>query len=329
MEELPLISVIVPVYNVELYLDRCVKSLLAQSYANLEIILVDDGSTDNSAAICDQYGKEYSNVLVIHTQNGGLSSARNTGLKYVRGDYIGFVDSDDWVANDMYEYLYHLIAKYKADASSIWFATTYSEKINLSKQEENISVLHDEKILEFHLKEALMSGSHSMCRCLFRKDILADMIFPVGFVNEDIPFKFEALSKCKIFVDSRLVKYFYFQARESISRGLFKKKDMALFTMTERLYEMAYPYGGNIRKLAEIKKIRSDFSILARIAFYGSECDKAYTKEVIETSTSKLRNNVFKLLKAPIPFSRKVLILAFAINFSVAKWVIDIYKRFI
>lgn len=99
------ISVIVPVYNAEKYLDRCVESIVAQTYKNLEIILVDDGSTDNSPAICDAWAKKDSRIRVIHKKNGGVSSARNAGLDACTGDYIGFADADDWMEPDMYEVL--------------------------------------------------------------------------------------------------------------------------------------------------------------------------------------------------------------------------------
>ena len=98
---LPLISVIVPIYNTELYLDKCMQSILNQTYRNLEIILVDDGSTDNSSQMCDLYAGKDSRIRVIHKENGGQSSARNVGLNVCTGDYISFVDSDDWIELDM------------------------------------------------------------------------------------------------------------------------------------------------------------------------------------------------------------------------------------
>ena len=327
VSELPLISVIVPVYNVEKYISRCVDSLLGQTYKNIEIILVDDGSSDDSSLLCDHYASENKNVIVIHKKNGGQSSARNEGLRLARGQYIGFVDSDDWISNDMYEYLYNLIIGYDADASSIWFVTCKTEDDVATVNQENINVLHGDEILEFHLKEALCSGTHSMCRCLFKASIIRGMRYPEGYVNEDIPFKFEALSKTGTFVSSNLVKYFYYQDSESTTRGGFKPKDLSLFPMTEKLYEMAYPYGGNIRRLAEIKKIRSDFSILSRIAYYGSECDNEYTDKVITKCTKKLRSNYFKLLKAPIPVSRKVIMSMFVIDYRIAKMFISIAKK--
>ena len=103
----PLISVIVPVYKVEQYLDECVQSIINQTYKNLEIILVDDGSPDRCPEMCDEYARQDSRIKVIHKPNGGLSSARNAGIDIARGEYIGFVDSDDYIAHDMYEKLYN------------------------------------------------------------------------------------------------------------------------------------------------------------------------------------------------------------------------------
>ena len=110
-----LISVIVPVYNTEKYLGRCVDSIINQTYTNLEIILVDDGSPDNSPAICDEYAKKDQRIKVIHKENGGLSSARNAGLDIAKGDFISFIDSDDWVEKDLFEVLVSLYGKTQAE----------------------------------------------------------------------------------------------------------------------------------------------------------------------------------------------------------------------
>src|SRR5699024_8688641 len=109
------ISVIVPVYNAEKYLHRCIKSILDQTYKNLEIILVDDGSIDTSGKICDYYDHKDERIKVIHKENGGQSSARNTGLTIASGDYVSFVDSDDWIVEDIYEYCINLIKTTNCD----------------------------------------------------------------------------------------------------------------------------------------------------------------------------------------------------------------------
>lgn len=113
-----LISIIVPVWNAHPYLEKCVDSILAQTYKNIELILVDDGSTDDSLEICRRYERFDERVNVLHKENGGQWSARNLGLDYCTGEYVGFVDNDDWVFPDMYEKLYNLMNKYHADIGS-------------------------------------------------------------------------------------------------------------------------------------------------------------------------------------------------------------------
>ncbi|NST07596.1 glycosyltransferase, partial [Enterococcus faecalis] len=114
---MPKISIIVPVYNVEKYLEKCVRSILAQTFTDFELILVDDGSPDSSGAMCDQFAEQDQRVKVIHKENGGLSDARNAGIEIATGEYLGFVDSDDYIADDMYELLYTNIVKEDADLS--------------------------------------------------------------------------------------------------------------------------------------------------------------------------------------------------------------------
>ena len=129
---MPKVSVIVPVYNTEQYLKECVDSLLKQTLTDLEIILIDDGSPDNSAYICDEYAKLDSRVKVIHKENGGLSSARNAALDICKGEYIGFVDSDDFVEPTMFEELYNSAINYNSDIS-ICALSTFSEKSIIPK----------------------------------------------------------------------------------------------------------------------------------------------------------------------------------------------------
>ena len=134
MEGLPLISIIIPVYNVNEYLEKCLCSVCGQTYKNLEIIVVDDGSTDGSGEICDMFAETDSRIKVIHQVNKGQSCARNEGLTIARGEYIGFVDSDDWIDPDMYEFLYHLLVDNDADISvcAHYIETTTRTKVRYS-----------------------------------------------------------------------------------------------------------------------------------------------------------------------------------------------------
>ena len=127
---MPKISIIVPVYNVEKYLEKCVRSILAQTFTDFELILVDDGSPDSSGAMCDQFAEQDQRVKVIHKENGGLSDARNAGIEIATGEYLGFVDSDDYIADDMYELLYTNIVKEDADLSICGIYDVYEERAN-------------------------------------------------------------------------------------------------------------------------------------------------------------------------------------------------------
>jgi glycosyltransferase involved in cell wall biosynthesis len=159
---LPLISIIVPIYNIAEYASECIQSLINQTYKNIEIILVDDGSTDHSPAICDEFAEQDERIKVIHKRNGGLSDARNAGLDVATGEYIGFVDGDDWVDEDMYETLYHLIYEHQADIS---ICTHYTELPNRTKvkykskktkifsSQKAIATLIEDKIIQNYIRD--------------------------------------------------------------------------------------------------------------------------------------------------------------------------------
>ena len=325
----PMISVIVPVYNAEKYLSRCIDSILQQTYKNIEIILVDDGSLDKSRFICDDYANRYENISSYHQKNQGQGSARNYGLDKCHGDYIGFVDSDDYIALDMYEYLYGLIVKKRTDCASISFKFTTVDKEKLINDNEKITVYENECVLEKHLLEATTTGSHSVCRCLFKAKVLADVRFPTGMINEDIPFKFAALSHVKRMANSNLVKYYYYQKSESTTRGAFKEKDLDLFKATKMLMDMAESYNEEIRVLAKTKNERGYFSIMARVAFYGSSVSRKRTEEVIDICQLHLRKNLLFLLGMPIPITRKILMILFAVNYDFAEKIVKATKLLI
>jgi len=181
----PLITVIVPVYNIKEYLPRCVASLTAQTYKNLEILLVDDGSTDGTGALCDELAMQDSRIRVFHKENGGSSSARNLALAEAKGEYLGFVDSDDYVDDTMYERLYQGIVTYGVKVAQIGRDEIHQDGHKLP----NICEPPAEDTLIPHrefLKELLMHrGDCSFCTKLFHRSILEGEQFPVGVLNED------------------------------------------------------------------------------------------------------------------------------------------------
>lgn len=185
MTHTPLITIIVPVYNIREYLPRCVHSIMTQTYRRLEIILVDDGSTDGTGELCDELAREDDRIRVYHKENGGSSSARNLALKYAAGEYIGFVDSDDYVEPDMYEELMTAIQQFQVPAAQEG-RDEIDEKGNLLP---DICIPPDKPLLiesEEFLKELLLHrGDCSFCTKLIRRDLFPEEAFPVGKLNED------------------------------------------------------------------------------------------------------------------------------------------------
>ncbi len=190
----PLISIIVPVYNIFEYLPRCVHSITAQTYENLEILLVDDGSTDGTDKLCDELAKEDSRIKVFHKENGGSSSARNLGIAKAHGEYLGFVDSDDFVEPDMYERLYAEIVKYNAKMAQIGRDEIDEQGNKLPNICEPPA--EDEFVgKEDFLKELLMHrGDCSFCTKLIHRELFQDREFPVGKLNEDFHLMIELLA---------------------------------------------------------------------------------------------------------------------------------------
>ena len=192
MMQNPLISVIVPVYNIMEYLPRCVQSIRSQTYERLEIILVDDGSTDGTGALCDRLAERDSRIKVFHKENGGSSSARNLGLEKAGGEYIGFVDSDDYIDATMYEALLESIMGYRGQRPVKVAQIGRDEIDERGKRLPDICVPPRTMELISHrdfLKELLMHrGDCSFCTKLFHRSVLEGRQFPVGALNEDFHF---------------------------------------------------------------------------------------------------------------------------------------------
>lgn len=208
----PLISVIVPVYKVEKYLNRCVESLRKQTYNNLEIILVDDGSPDSCPMMCDGYAQEDERIRVIHQSNSGLSGARNSGLEIATGDYIGFVDSDDYVSDKMYEMLLTEMMKRDADIAICRY-TRFSGELAACDDEQSISNVKEMKKMDAlnNLYGADGEVYTVAWNKLYRRTVLADIRYPVGKINEDefTTYKIMCNASKVILLEKALYYYFY------------------------------------------------------------------------------------------------------------------------
>lgn len=223
-----MISVIIPIYNVEEYLKRCIESVLNQTYSDLEIILVDDGSTDHCGEICDSYCEMDGRVKVIHKQNGGLSSARNAGLEAAGGEYVGFVDGDDYIAEDMYD---TLLTYMKDDVDITCCGRIYISANGKYEKRyiSNVQKYTSEEALEEVL--LLRKIGVSVCTKLFRRSLFEGIRFPVGRVSEDIPTIYKLIKKAARIAHVGKAKYFYFYRGDSISNRTFyfRKIDSVLF----------------------------------------------------------------------------------------------------
>jgi len=211
--ETPKISIIVPVYKVEPYLRKCLDSIVNQTYRNLEIILVDDGSPDNCPAICDEYAARDGRILVIHRQNGGLSAARNAALDVATGDYFGFVDSDDWVEPDMFEYL--LTNLQRADAD-IAFCGRFEEFPNRSEPKgwPRSEVMEREAALRHLLEDKVLHNF--VWDKLWKRELFDAVRFPVGKTFEDIAVVHRLFMAARRTVLLPEAKYHYLQRQGSI-----------------------------------------------------------------------------------------------------------------
>lgn len=213
----PKLSIIVPIYNVEKYINKCIDSILAQTFTDFELILVDDGTLDNCGKICDEYAKADSRIKVIHKKNGGLSSARNAGIDIAQGEYIGFVDSDDLIKDDMYDLLYKAILKYNADISICNFIKFDEDSQFIFKKEmdEGMEVWTNIEALE-KLNTDNDGKIVVAWNKLYKKELWNDIRFPKGKIHEDAFTMHKILFAANKVVNTNKYLYGYLQRNSSI-----------------------------------------------------------------------------------------------------------------
>lgn len=237
MNQMPLISVIVPVYKVEAYLDKCIRSIAEQTYTNLEIILVDDGSPDHCGEICDAWAKKDSRIRVIHKENGGLSDARNAGMSAATGALMGFVDSDDWVEPDMFRLLFAHLTESDSDIAACGIVMDYKD----GTAPRMLTMAGDAVMETREALMALMDDSRlkqPVCYKLYKRDLIKDIPFPVGKCHEDAFWSYQAIARAKRVCIFDTPCYHYLQRGGSIMGSKFSLK--RLDTLEAELKMLAF-----------------------------------------------------------------------------------------
>lgn len=292
MEEL--ISVIVPVYNTEIYLNRCVDSIIRQTYKNLEIILVDDGSTDRSGEICDTYAEKDKRVKVLHQKNSGPSVARNYGITIAQGDYIGFVDSDDYIEPDMYESLYRCMET-GGDIVCCGSVSIYKHtKKVVAKTKKECTFNTEEALLELLRGELI---TFSVCDKLFRRQLMEKERFAIGRLCEDLPFTYQMIRKSNQVINIGEIKYHYFCNRDnsrSKATFTFRRLDYVFF-----MRDIYRDISNNFPQLLQVAEYRYILSINYIVNQIDNLPNKNEYLSELRRLKKVLKHMIFKILRNP------------------------------
>ena len=312
----PLISVIIPIYNVENYLARCLDSVVNQTHRNLEIILVNDGTPDGSITIAEAYQAKDNRIKLLHQENAGLSEARNTGIAAATGDYITFLDSDDWLELDAYEYLLQLLVANTADISIGGIRRTETVVSELSS-ENRVDVLTQKEYAKRYFKIGSQEIHYYVWNKLYRRDVVIGVKQPKGLYAEDVPSTFMYILNASKVVISNKVIYNYFVNLDGLS-AKFSNRHFDVLKGWDIVVAQANQSGdSDYQKWAMFNRKRANFALLTELSFSENYRQvKADNAIMVDDLAKAVRKDCLTLLKGPMPLNRKPLVLAFALNYS-------------
>jgi glycosyltransferase involved in cell wall biosynthesis len=319
----PEISIIVPVYNVEQYLEKCLNSILKQTFTNFELILVNDGSRDKSGFICDKYAVKDSRVKVIHKEYGGVSSARNAGIKLASGNYIGFVDSDDYIEKNMYKMLYHACV----DSNSDIAICKLGREINSELTNNDIGKFYIKELNNHEAMRELFTGilyRFSLCNKLFKKTMFNNIQFPEGRIHEDLSTTYQLFGNSNKSIYINYIGYIYVKQQNSILTSRFSEKRLDAFIgwdeiMTYMLknypqlannFVSSFAYGciDNVYFiLSQVVQKENKIKYLDQIKKHV----RKYYKEIINNNTLSFKS---KLLITLISFNSSLILFSYKIK---------------
>lgn len=290
-----LISVIIPVYNVEKYINRCLDSVIGQTYKNIEIILVDDGSTDNSGKICDEYAEKDKRIRVIHKENGGQSEARNYALGVAKGKYITFLDSDDYITKDYIEYMYELLKNSSADISICGVQIVNFEDKEYKIDETEVKIYNTKEAFENLLySEGIEVAVYAK---LYPKEYFNDIRFPVGEKYEDIAIIALLMNKAKKIVYGNKRCYFYYTRPGSTSKSGFNKGELDYIKNVKFMLEYIKSNYSNVENAILRYQVYANFRIL-RIILFSKNKNNEIQQQMIK-NIKKFDRLVYKNPRTP------------------------------
>lgn len=316
------ISVIVAAYNVEKYIEECLLSILNQTYTNIELIVVNDGSTDNTKSILEQYALMYKNITVIHKKNGGLSSARNVGIEIATGEYLSFIDGDDYIKEDMYETLINLIESYQCDIAICGVIRKY----------ENNEIFSDTgKILLMDKNEALKKLIESRVihdyavNKIYKKSLFKEIKYPEGKIYEDVFTTYKTFSQCSNIVYIDTPKYYYVQREGSILRSKFSENQFqhleALKEINDFLIEQNYTHLIDVLELRKVSvQCRLIYEMLKNKVYRNDHSFDEQCKQII----IEVRKKIYCLKEKDFSTFNKGIIIMSILGFNFSCFILKI-----
>ena len=326
MEKNELITVIVPVYNVENYLNECIDSIINQTYTNLEILLVNDGSQDSSGKICDEYKGKDSRIKVMHKTNGGLSDARNFGLELAKGSYVTFIDSDDFIEKDCIEYLYNLITKYDSKIS----VCAYSILLDNGKKIDSGENYSEEKLSKELALERMLDEKGftvSACAKLYKTELFENVKYPVEKLCEDNGTTYKLFDQVDYIVYGNISKYNYRKRKNSIMTREFSEDKLDMIELTDEMCNYLEPKYPSLKDSIDRRRMYARFNVLRQSIYSKDKNHKELSKKIRKEILTDYKN-VF-LHNKKLQFRDKVAYIAlfFGLNIYKLFWMIYLKIR--
>ncbi len=288
-----MISIIIPVYNVEQYLDKCLQSVINQTYQDIEIILVDDGSSDSSGILCDKWKEKDSRIKVIHKSNGGLSNARNVGIEQANGKYLMFIDSDDIVANDLCKVLFEMLKNNHADISICNATHIFNNEFDFKNTGKIYCYDCNEAISQLWYQKSFLPSAWGK---LYKKSLFNNIRFPKGKIYEDMFTTYKLIFRSRCIVKSERKLYHYLIREDSILGTVNVKKQLDMVEAAEEMLDFAIKNASSSIKAATYRVSISSIMVIAHCQVINRN---KYEEQIKTNLWNNIKGNRIKIIFDP------------------------------